>query len=221
MFLHKSNFLMRAVYPDFQWKVKTNEKVIYLTFDDGPIPDITDAVLDCLAAYNAKATFFCIGDNIQKHPEVFDRVIAQGHTIGNHTFNHLRGWATKEEIYLTNFQQCEEVIREKVELTAGERLLFRPPHGRIKKGQAKAILQTHEIVMWDVLTGDFSADLSPERVLQKTLKYTESGSIVVFHDSLKAEKKMLYALPRMLQHFSELGYVFSPLTPKGGIETAP
>lgn len=219
MFLHKSNLLMRAVYPDFQWKVKTNEKVIYLTFDDGPIPDITDAVLECLAAYNAKSTFFCIGDNIQKHPDVFGRVIAQGHTIGNHTFNHLRGWATEEEVYLANFQQCEEVIRNKVELTAGEKPLFRPPHGRIKKGQAKVILQTHEIVMWDVLTGDFSADLSPEKVLQKTLKYTESGSIVVFHDSLKAEKKMLYALPRMLQHFSELEYVFSPLAPKGGTYT--
>ncbi len=216
MFIHKTNFLMRAFYPDFVWKVKSAEKAIYLTFDDGPIPEVTEFVLDELAKFQAKATFFCIGDNIKKHPDVFKKVISQGHSIGNHTFNHLKGWKTEDELYLQNFQQCEAIIETSdyyslAQNTVLAKKKFRPPYGRIKKSQATDILPSHDIIMWDVLSGDFSKDLSPEKVLQKTIRYTESGSIVLFHDSIKANKNMSYALPRVLSHFSEKGFTFKAL----------
>ncbi len=200
---------MRALYPNFTWRIPTTEKTIFLTFDDGPIPDITEFVLETLAQYEAQATFFCIGDNIQKHPAIFQAVGNAGHSIGNHTFNHLRGWQTADDLYYNNFSICEAQIQQL--MPHQRQRLFRPPHGRIKRSQAAQIQQSHEIIMWDVLTGDYSAALSPETVLQKTLQYTESGSIVVFHDSLKAAQNMCYALPRMLAHFKEKGYLFKVL----------
>ena len=207
MFLHKSNFLFRWAYPHFLWKIPTNQKVIYLTFDDGPIPEVTEFVLSQLVHYQAKATFFCIGDNVRKNPEIFQKLIQNGHSIGNHTFNHLNGWKSKDLDYIENFEKCGELLGEK----KIESKLFRPPYGRIKKVQAEAILKTHSVVMWDVLSGDFSQDLSPETVLQKSIRYTENGSIVVFHDSLKARRNLEYALPRYLEHFSEKGFVFKSL----------
>ncbi len=201
MFLHKTPFLLRAAYPNLLWRVPTRERIAYLTFDDGPVPDVTDFVLEQLRRFGAKGTFFCIGDNVQKHPDVFHRVLAAGHTVGNHTFNHLNGWQTPEAAYLQNVQACQEV------LPAGTRL-FRPPYGRITRQQARAILPTHEVVMWDVLTGDFSAELSPERVLKKTVQHTEPGSIVVFHDSVKAFRSLRYALPRTLEALTNRGYRF-------------
>jgi peptidoglycan-N-acetylglucosamine deacetylase len=212
MFIHKTNFIMRAMYPDFLWRVKTDEKVIYLTFDDGPIPDVTEFVLDELNKYQAKATFFCIGGNLEKHPDIFQLIINQGHTIGNHTFNHLKGWYTKDEEYLNNFRKCEKIIAEK--LNPNPRFLipqFRPPYGRIKRSQAKEILKTHEVVMWDVLTGDYDQNISKETVLKKSLQHTEAGSIVLFHDSIKADRNMSYTLPRFLEHFSEKGFRFEKL----------
>lgn len=206
MFIHKTNFLMRAFYPNFLWKVKTDEKAIYLTFDDGPIPEITEFVLEELDKYQAKATFFCIGDNICKHPTVFQQIVNQGHTVGNHTFNHLRGWDTDDQLYHNNFEQCNAELSNHVEAN-----FFRPPYGRIKKNQAKKILKTHQIVMWDVLSGDFSQTLSPAVVLQKTIRNTEQGSIVLFHDSIKANKNMSYALPRVLSHFAAQGFSFKKL----------
>jgi peptidoglycan-N-acetylglucosamine deacetylase len=223
MFIHKTNFLMRALYPDFIWRIPTEKKEIFLTFDDGPIPEITEFVLDELEKYKAKATFFCIGGNIEKHPNIFQMVVNQQHTIGNHTFNHVRGWDTEANIYLENFKKCEEIIVERCSMFDIRNLaiehqtydieqrLFRPPFGRIKKNQAKEILKTHEIVMWDVLTGDYDQSLSKERVLSKALQHTKQGSIVLFHDSIKASKNMIYALPRFLKHFSERGYVFKSL----------
>lgn len=215
MFLHKSNFLFRAIYPEMTWRIsKSNlgeSKVIYLTFDDGPIPEVTEFVLDTLKQFEAKASFFCIGDNIFKHPEIMNQVIADGHLIGNHTFNHLRGWKTENELYHENFLKCEKWINQHQGAIRGQKPKFRPPHGRIKKAQAKNILTSHEIVMWDVLTGDFSQNLSPETVLQKSIQYTESGSIVVFHDSIKANRNMSYALPRYLAHFKEKGFEFRSL----------
>lgn len=201
---------MRALYPNFTWRIPTTEKTIFLTFDDGPIPDITEFVLETLAQYQAQASFFCIGDNITKHPTVFQQIYDAGHAIGNHTFNHLRGWDTPDERYYQNFEACEKAIRHHASDLAQPKL-FRPPHGRIKRSQAAQIQQSHEIVMWDVLTGDYSAALSPATVLQKTLQHTESGSIVVFHDSLKAAKNMRYTLPRMLEHFKEKGYSFQKI----------
>jgi peptidoglycan-N-acetylglucosamine deacetylase len=201
---------MRAIYPDFLWRVKTDEKVIYLTFDDGPIPDITEFVLEELNKYKAKATFFCIGGNIEKHPSIFQQVVNQGNTIGNHTFNHLKGWNTEDEEYIENFKKCEKFINSQL-TTHNSQLKFRPPYGRIKKSQAAEIMKTHEIIMWDVLSGDYDQSISKEIVLKKTLKYSEQGSIVLFHDSIKASKNMKYALPRFLEHFSEKEYTFKSL----------
>ena len=214
MFIHKTNFLMRALYPDFVWNIKRDEKVIYLTFDDGPIPEITEFVLEELAKFQAKATFFCIGDNVRKHPDVFQKVLEQGHAVGNHTFNHLKGWITEDELYLKNFKECEAILENDFQIKYDSlftKKKFRPPYGRIKKSQAKVILPSHEIIMWDVLSGDFSQELSPEKVLKKTIQHTENGSIVLFHDSIKANTNMSYALPRVLSHFSEKGFTFKAL----------
>ncbi len=199
---------MRAMYPDFIWRKKTQEKKIYLTFDDGPIPEVTEFVLETLATFNARATFFCIGDNIRKHPFVFDKVIAGGHSVGNHTFNHLRGWDTANEVYLDNVEQCDTLISSQARMMLPGKKLFRPPHGRIRRSQAKALLPEYDIVMWDVLTADYAADITPEKVLAKSLQYTEAGSIVLFHDSIKANKNMSFALPRFLAYFSEKGFRF-------------
>ncbi|WP_345271353.1 polysaccharide deacetylase family protein [Nibrella viscosa] len=201
MFLHKSNFLLRTIYPEFLWRLDDSEPVIYLTFDDGPIPDITEFALEQLDKYAAQATFFCIGDNVRKHTDIFYNVIEAGHAIGNHTYNHLNGWKTDDETYLKNVYKAQDELR--VATT-----LFRPPYGRIRRSQALDLLDTHSIVMWDVLSGDFDTSLSPQTCLRKTIQYTEPGSIVVFHDSLKAWPNMRYVLPRMLAHFAERGYEF-------------
>lgn len=207
MFLHKTNFLMRALYPNFVWRKPSDEKKIYLTFDDGPIPEVTEFVLETLEKYQAKATFFCIGDNISKNPSIFQQIFKDGHSVGNHTFNHLRGWATEDVAYLENVVKCQTEIQKNGHHTK----LFRPPYGRIKLKQANALLPDYEIVMWDVLSGDFSQNLSPEVVLKKTIKHTEAGSIILFHDSIKANERMSYALPRFLEHFSTQGFQFSKL----------
>jgi len=205
MYLIKSPLLLKWYYPSLTWHKNRNDKVIYLTFDDGPIPDVTDFVLKTLKAYRAKATFFCIGDNIYKHPDVFENIKNEGHSIGNHTFNHLKGWITPDEIYLKNFQKCQELTKTH---------LFRPPYGRIKKSQINSLHRQHpdtQIIMWDVLSGDFDVNLSPEKCLGNVIKHTGKGSIVVFHDSLKAYDRLKYALPGVLKHFTELGYQFVSL----------
>ncbi|WP_373513561.1 polysaccharide deacetylase family protein [Persicitalea sp.] len=185
-----------------------DEKTIYLTFDDGPISEVTEFVLDTLADYNASATFFCIGDNVRKHPTIFELIKTQGHSVGNHTFNHLNGWDTEDGTYLSNIQKCAEQLKIPTSL-------FRPPYGRIKKSQAKHLLPGKTIVMWDVLTGDFSQKISPEICLKKTIQYGRPGSIILFHDSLKARKNMEYALPRALKHFKNQGYSFRALPMSG------
>ena len=201
-FLHRSNFLLRTVYPEFWWKIDGHtEPTIYLTFDDGPIPDVTEFVLEQLDKASAQATFFCIGDNVSKHRDVLYNVLEAGHMIGNHTFNHLNGWKTDDATYLENIQNCQRQL-------GVETALFRPPYGRIKKSQAAQVMEDYSIVMWDVLTGDFDPSLSADVCLRKTIQYTGHGSIVVFHDSLKAWPTMRYVLPRMLAHFAERGYSF-------------
>ncbi len=219
MYLIKTPWLLKKFYPEsLTWNKNRNQKNIYLTFDDGPIPIVTPYVVKTLKRYNAKATFFCIGDNISKHTEIFDQLKADGHTIGNHTYQHLNGWKNKDENYLDDIIKCQE-------LTQSE--LFRPPYGRIKKSQIKRLMdlgaKTQEvkaapqsahisqIIMWDVLSGDFDTKLSPEKCLNNVLKHTENGSIVVFHDSLKAWDRLEYALPRMIEYFSEKGYLFKSL----------
>jgi len=204
MFLHYSPFWLKIFFPHYTWHVKTKEKSIFLTFDDGPIPDITEFVLDTLEQFDAKATFFCIGDNVRKHPSVFKKIINEGHSIGNHTFNHLNGWKSQDHEYLANIDLCEKELNL-------ETNLFRPPYGRMKKSQAAQLPKEKKIVMWDVLSGDFSLAIKPEICLKKTIQYTRPGSIVLFHDSLKAAKNMQYALPRFLDHFANKEYQFKAL----------
>ena len=185
------------------------QKVIYLTFDDGPLPGPTEFVLDQLNRAKAKATFFCIGNNISKNGSVFRRVIDEGHAVGNHTFHHLSGWKSTRDNYLSNVQLCrDEMLNGGM---TGPSNLFRPPYGRITRSQI-AGLTDYRIVMWDVLTNDYARNLSPERCLRGTLEATRPGSIVVFHDSLKAERNMTYVLPRFLDHFGSLGYGFIALS---------
>lgn len=205
MYLVKSPLLLKWYYPSLLWNKPRNEKVIYLTFDDGPIPNVTDFVLKTLKVFNAKATFFCIGDNITKHPDVFERVKNDGHAIGNHTFNHLKGWITDDETYIQNTLKCQAITQTN---------LFRPPYGRIKKSQIsnlKSKISNLEIVMWDTLSGDFDINLSPESCYHNVIKHAGNGSIIVFHDSLKAAERLEYALPRVLKYFSEKGFTFSTL----------
>lgn len=192
------------------------EKKLYLTFDDGPIPGPTDFVLDTLAKHSIKAVFFCIGDNVRKHPDVFNRIIEQGHTIGNHTFNHLKGWNTSLEHYVENVEQCETQFRTSnlesrtSNFESRTPNLFRPPYGRITRSQIKS-LEHYKIVMWDVLTNDYDRLVSREACLRNSIRVTRLGSIVVFHDSLKAERNMAYTLPRYIEHFLEQGYSFDVL----------
>ncbi|WP_207428226.1 polysaccharide deacetylase family protein [Pedobacter sp. SYSU D00535] len=205
MYLVKTPFVLRWIYPSLVWRKKTESKVIYLTFDDGPIPEVTPFVLEALEKYQAKATFFCIGDNIRKHPEVFQAVIDGGHLIGNHTFNHLRGWDTDDDVYLENFQRCQELVQTNY---------FRPPYGRIKKSQVSKLQEEQpgiKIIMWDVLSGDFDVNLSPEKCLKNVLKHACPGSIIVFHDSIKAFERLEYVLPRALAVWHKLGYRFETL----------
>lgn len=205
MYLVKSPLLLKWYYPKLTWNKNRDQKVIYLTFDDGPIPDVTAFVLKTLKTFDAKATFFCIGDNIVKHPDIFEGIKREGHQIGNHTFNHLKGWTTDDQQYLDNFRQCQELTGTN---------LFRPPYGRIKKSQAsgiRALMPDMQLIMWDVLSGDFDLTLSPQKCYKNVIRYTRNGSIIVFHDSLKAFDRLEYALPRCLQYFKENGYQFAVL----------
>lgn len=203
MFLHYSPFWLKAYFSGYTWHIPTSEKIIYLTFDDGPIPDITEFVLDTLEGYRAKATFFCIGDNVRKHPQVFQKLLDQGHSVGNHTYNHLNGWKNEKQAYLDNVALCDDLLPATTSL-------FRPPYGRIKGSQADSL--THKrIIMWDVLSGDFSPNVSPQQCLEKSIRYTKKGSIVLFHDSIKASRNMQHALPAYLDHFSEKGYRFEAI----------
>lgn len=190
-------------YPLLTWQIKTDEKVIYLTFDDGPHETATSFVLNILKKHNAKATFFCIGKNVQLHSEIYERIINEGHSVGNHTFNHLNGWEVNDENYLSDIANASSVIQSK---------LFRPPYGRIKKSQVKILQPNYNIIMWSVLSGDFDVNLSPQKCLNNVIKNTAKGSIVVFHDSAKAMERLAFALPKTLEYFSEKGYVFKSIT---------
>lgn len=203
--MYRSPAILKWLYPSLVWRIPEEEKKIYLTFDDGPVPGPTEFVLDELKKVNAKATFFCIGDNVGKHPDIFRQVLEAGHVVGNHTFNHWNGWKYSSESYFQNVALCDNVM-------GGKQLFFRPPYGRIKRSQI-SLLADRTIVMWDVLTHDYAQSLSEDRCLRGTIKATRPGSIVVFHDSLKAERNMKYVLPRFLNHFAALGFEFHGLPP--------
>ncbi|MCP9763413.1 polysaccharide deacetylase family protein [Lacihabitans soyangensis] len=198
-------WLFEILFPRYVWRVKTSDKKIYLTFDDGPIPEVTEWVLEQLRLYNAKSTFFVVGDNVRKYPEIFQKILTDGHCVGNHTQNHIKGWKNETDTYLANFQECEKSISE---LKPSGTNLFRPPYGQIKRSQANEILKMHKILMWSVLTKDYEANLSERKCLNRAIRQTREGSIVLFHDSLKAQKNLYYVLPRFLEHFSKKGYEF-------------
>lgn len=222
MLIYRTPAFLPWIFSNLLWRMETKAKEIYLTFDDGPIPGPTEFVLDTLKQFNAKATFFCIGENISKHPEIFQQVIIEGHAVGNHTFNHMKGWGTSTEKYVSNVELCANEIREKLPIagyqlpvTSNKQLetsnLFRPPYGRIRPKQIKMLKGKYQIVMWDVLTSDYNISQSPEACLKGSIQATRPGSIVVFHDSLKAERNMKYALPRYLEYFVRQGYIFKEL----------
>ena len=225
MNLFQTPFFLPWLYPQLVWRMPANEKKIYLTFDDGPVPGATDFVLETLKQYNAVATFFCIGDNVQKHPEVFTKILTAGHPIGNHTFNHLKGWSTSLPTYLDNVRQCEEVLNRRIQLPIDDHLpiapsyqqpatsnhLFRPPYGRITRKQISALKEKYKIIMWDVLTQDYRQHITPDACIRGTIQATRSGSIVVFHDSYKAERNLMFALPRYLEFLNTKGYSFGIL----------
>jgi len=205
MFFHKTPTLLTRLFPDILWRLETDNKDIYLTFDDGPIPEVTNWTLDQLNQFNARATFFMVGDNILKHKEIFNQVIEQGHSVGNHSYHHMNGWKENTKEYIENVSEAE-VLFEGV-----SKRFFRPPYGRLKWAQYKALKKEYNIIMWDVLSGDFSGKLTNEACLSKSIKNTSSGSVIVFHDSAKAFSKLKYVLPRYLEHFSQLGYSFKSL----------
>lgn len=205
----KVPWAVKKMFPKYVWNMAKDEKAIYLTFDDGPIPEITEWVLDTLKQYDAKATFFCIGENIQKNPDIFNKIVLGGHQIGNHTNNHLNGWFTPFEEYLDNIQIAQEIISSKYQNTQNKIKLFRPPYGKLKPQQGVALIELgYKIIMWDILSIDWSQKTSNETCLKNVTNHAKCGSIVVFHDSLKAEKNLRYALPKTLEHFKNKGFEF-------------
>ncbi|MGC4101759.1 polysaccharide deacetylase family protein [Ferruginibacter sp.] len=208
LFFITTPWWLRRLFPGCTWDIKTKEKEIYISFDDGPHPTITPFVLNELKKYNAKATFFCIGDNVRKYPEVYQQVINDGHAIGNHTMHHINGWKTPDEQYINDIAEADQYISTN---------LFRPPYGRITKSQIKklSVKETGQpqkpvlkTIMWSVLAGDWIATLKPEKCFEQVKKSVYPGCIIVFHDSDKANDRMSYALPKLLEHFSAKGYVF-------------
>lgn len=203
---HKTPYIFKYLWPGSLWKVSGARNSIFLTFDDGPIPELTDWVLQILKEYGAKATFFCVGDNVEKCPEVFLRIKEEGHSIGNHTFNHLNGSKEKAKVYQNNVLECDHAF-QKLKVNTN---LFRPPYGRLKPSQ-RHNLKDRKIVMWDVLTKDYDQNLDPDTILKNSIKATSSGSIVVFHDNVKAEKNLKEVLPKYIEHFQSKGYQFDAL----------
>jgi peptidoglycan/xylan/chitin deacetylase (PgdA/CDA1 family) len=205
---HRIPFFLPWIYPSLTWRIPTDKQELFLTFDDGPIPGPTEFVLEELKKANVKATFFCIGDNVRKYPFIFKRIINEGHVIGNHTFNHLSGWKTNTENYIHNILLFEETVKSVIPEMPIK--LFRPPYGRITFKQAK-LLKHYKIIMWDVLSVDYNKKMSAEACLKNTINAVRPGSIIVFHDSVKAEKNMTYVLPRLIDHFMNKHYSFKPI----------
>ena len=194
--------LLRKYYKDSVWRMNKDEPVIYLTFDDGPIEGLTPWVLDTLKQYGVKATFFCVGNNVEINHLIYERILNEGHKAGNHTYDHIKGWKSKTRDYLQNVERCEQLTKTK---------LFRPPYGRIKMPQFTRLIKEYKIVFWDVLTYDYDKLVTPETCLQNSIKYTRNGSIVVFHDNMKAQKNLKFVLPKYIEHFLKLNYKFSVL----------
>ena len=228
MFIEQPARFLRWIYPHAVWRMDPSSKAVYLTFDDGPIPEATPFVLETLARYGIKATFFMVGDNVRKYPDVFRKVVEAGHRIGNHTFNHIGGLRWLSKNYLKNTQKAQEVIEREIlkiandkqqddsssvilhsSLTKDSSLLFRPPHGWMRALQYKVIRkQGYKIIMWDLVTRDYSRNLTAEEVLDNVKQYARNGSIVTFHDSLRSIDKLHQMLPEALEWLISQGYEF-------------
>ncbi len=204
MFIYRIPFFLQKLFPAYTWKVNTDDKQLFLTFDDGPHPQITPWVLRMLAEFNAKATFFCVADNVKKYPEVYKQIILAGHSVGNHTFHHLNGWKHNKSDYLADVKLAEEFIDSR---------LFRPPYGKITRKQAKELLPHYQIVMWDRLSVDYKKDLNIEESLRQ-MKRVNKGSILVFHDSEKAFENLQKLLPVLLADYQKRGYQLNALAYK-------
>ena len=204
---------IKRIFPNYVWDFSSKGKTIYLTFDDGPTPEITEWTLDMLKQYNAKATFFCIGNNVAKHPEIFQLLLKEGHSIGNHTQDHVKGWSTSTEKYIDNVIKAETIISKALVNSQYELSLFRPPFGQIKKTQGKALARRgYKVIMWSVVAFDWDNKISRERSLKNVINATsEKNNIIIFHDSVKASRNMTYALPKVLAHFSKKGYTFKAI----------
>lgn len=189
--------ILRPFFGKTIWRKTPSEKVIYLTFDDGPVPEVTPQVLDILDTYGWKATFFCVGENVQKHPELYNEILLRGHKTGNHSFNHLKGFNYSIEEYTANIKKAANYIDSN---------LFRPPYGRITRKQIKALKTDYQIIMWDVITHDYNKNLSNDEVFRNVTKHLRKGSIVVFHDSVKAKEHVLAVLPKAIEFWNEKGY---------------
>jgi len=202
MLIEQLPSFFRGAYLGVTWRKSSQEKKIYLTFDDGPIPEVTPWVLDVLDQYKIKATFFCVGENVMRYPDLYQELIARGHRTGNHTYNHMRGFFTGTQRYLDNVEKASGYIKSN---------LFRPPHGGMRMTQYKTLKKKYDIIQWDVITRDYDNDMPKEKVLNIVKKYARNGSIIVFHDSLKAESNMRYAMPRAIEFLLEEGYQFETL----------
>ena len=212
MYPAKTPYLVKKLYYSLIWDLSAKASAqsglnnginnVYLTFDDGPTPDITENVLEILDKYDTKATFFCLGRNVEKYPELYNKIISKGHIAGNHTYSHLKGWNTKNREYYNDIELAKTYIHSE---------LFRPPYGQIKRSQLKYLRNLYKIIMWDIMSWDFDRDIPKEKCLSIVNENTKPGSIIVFHDSIKASKNMLYALPKTIEHFQEEGWKFEGL----------
>lgn len=191
MYIIKTPKFIKKLFPSYLWNKSRNKPNIYLTFDDGPIPEVTPWVLDLLAEYDMNATFFCVGDNVRKHSHIYDRLIKEGHTVGNHSYSHKSGWSTDLDKYLSDIELCDSFVPS---------TLFRPPYGRLKPQQAEVIRRKYKIVMWDILSGDFDPNVSAEQCYQNIVQHIRPGSIIVLHDNYKAFSTLQYVLPRLLEY---------------------
>ena len=232
----KTPLVAKKMFPNYIWDIAATDKTIYLTFDDGPTPEITNWTLNTLKAFDAKATFFCIGNNIEKHPDIFQNILKEGHTIGNHTLNHIKGWKTKTKDYLQDISEAQKIIHSQIlnsksqisnthnseiknhqpalSEVEGSKVvnLYRPPYGQIKPKQGRKLIeQGYKIIMWDILSFDWDKNVTKETCLNNVINKATKGSIIVFHDSIKASKNMQYTLPKVLEHFNKLDYTFKAI----------
>lgn len=199
MFIEQPPQFVRQLYSGACWRTNASERAVYLTFDDGPIPEVTPWVLDVLDRYGVKATFFMVGDNVRKHPDEYKMVVERGHRIGNHTYHHLKGFEEHTDNYVANVDKAATLIKSD---------LFRPPHGFMRMGQYRALRERYRIIMWDLVTRDYNPKLTGDEVLDKVKRYARNGSIITFHDSLRATHNLYYALPRAIEWLLGEGYEF-------------